>query len=76
MELPAEVLIHNAVLGMKGSPGTLLQISSNRYYEANVRFGERVHRVLLPIDSTAMIAAVPEEPASADAIEIERGREV
>jgi hypothetical protein len=49
MELPAEVLIHNSVLGMKGSPGTLLQVSPHGFYEANVRFGERVHRVLLPI---------------------------
>lgn len=76
MELPAEVLIHNSVLGMKGSPGTLLQVSPHGFYEANVRFGDRVHRVLLPIESTALIAAEPEEAVAADGIEIERGREV
>lgn len=76
MELPAEVLIHNSVLGMKGSPGTLLQVSPHGFYEANVRFGDRVHRVLLPIADTAMIAAEPEEAVVASAeIEIERGRE-
>ena len=45
MELPAEVLIHNPALGMKGSPGTLLPVSPDGYYEANVRFGDRVHLV-------------------------------
>jgi hypothetical protein len=75
MELPAEVLIHNETVGIKGSKGTLLTISPHGYYEANVRFGERVHRVLLPIADTALIAAEPEEAVAADAMEIERGRE-
>lgn len=72
MEVPAEVLIHNPQLGMKGSPGTLLQISPHGYYEANVRFGERLHRVLLPIADTAVIASDAEEVTTAGAIEIER----
>lgn len=75
MELPAEVLIHNPVVGMKGSPGTLLQVSPHGFYEANVRFGDSVHRVLLPIAGTALIAAAPEEAVAAGGIEIERGRE-
>ncbi len=75
MELPAEVLIHSPALGMKGSPGTLLQVSPHGYYEANVRFGDRVHRVLLPIAETALIAASPEEAIGGGGIEIERGRE-
>lgn len=75
MELPADVLIHSPALGMKGSPGTLLQVSPHGYYEANVRFGDRVHRVLLPIADTALIAAQPEESVAAGAMEIERGRE-
>lgn len=72
MELPMEVLIHNAVLGMKGSPGTLLQVSVHGYYEANVKFGDRLHRVLLPIAETSLIAAEPEEAAASTAVEIER----
>lgn len=72
MELPAEVLIHNAILGLKGSQGTLLQVSPHGYYEANVRFGERLHRVLLPIAATAVIARDAEETPSAGALEIER----
>lgn len=71
MELPAEVLIHNETVGMKGSKGTLLTISPHGYYEANVRFGERLHRVLLPIDRTVVIAQAPEEAVGVEAEELE-----
>lgn len=72
MELPAEVLIHNETVGMKGSRGTLLQIHPHGYYEANVKFGERLHRVLLPIDRTVVIGQEAEEAADLEAVEIER----
>lgn len=71
MELPAEVLIHNETVGMKGSKGTLLTISPHGYYEANVKFGERLHRVLLPIARTVVIAQAAEEAVTADADELE-----
>ncbi|MEM7050176.1 MAG: hypothetical protein AAF604_10965 [Acidobacteriota bacterium] len=71
MELPSEVLIHNPQMGLKGSPGTLLQIHTLGYYEVNVSFGDRTHRVLLPIGDTVLINKEPEE-ASPLAIEIER----
>ncbi len=61
MELPAEVLIHSPQLGMKGSKGTLLQISKDGYYACNCNFGDKVHRVLLPIQDTVIIARDPEE---------------
>lgn len=72
MELPAEVLIHNETLGLKGSRGTLLQMSPQGFYELNVRFGERLHRVLLPISRTVIIAKEPEETAVPEDLEIER----
>lgn len=72
MELPAEVLIHNETVGMKGSRGTLLQIHPHGYYEANVKFGERLHRVLLPIHRTVVIAQEAEEAVPQEEIEIER----
>ena len=71
MELPAEVLIHNETVGMKGSKGTLLTISPHGYYEANVRFGDRLHRVLLPIHRTVVIAQAPEEAVGVEAEELE-----
>lgn len=70
MELPAEVLIHNQLLGLKGGRGTLLQVSSDGFYELNCVFGENIHRVLLPIDSTALIGREPEEQMAS--VEVER----
>jgi hypothetical protein len=72
MELPAEVMVHNEQLGLKGAAGTLLQISADGYYELNVKFGERTHRVLLPIASTRVTAREPEPVAEAGLEEIER----
>jgi len=73
MELPAEVMVHNAQMGMKGNRATLLQISPDGYYELNLRLpSDQVHRVLLPIGSTALIAADPEEAPGEPAVEIER----
>jgi hypothetical protein len=71
MELPAQVLIHNQVLGMKGSKGILLQISESGYYLCNCNFGEKTHRILLPIDNTVLIVQAPEESFE-EVLEVER----
>lgn len=71
MELPSEVLIHNELMGLKGTAGTLLGILDLGYYEVNLRFGGNTHRVLLPIDRTVLIAKDP-EPPKAEGLEIER----
>ncbi len=71
MELPAEVLIHNELLGLKGGRGRLLVIGPEGFYEVNLKFGEKLHRVLLPIAATVLISREPEEAVDAR-IEIER----
>ena len=71
MELPAEVLIHNELLGMKGAAGKLIAVSGDGYFEVNCDFGDKTHRVLLPVRSTVLIAREPEEPPVAG-LEIER----
>jgi len=71
MELPAEVLIHNETMGIKGGRGTLLRVSAEGYYEVNCRFGERLHRTYFPITGTVLIAQQPEEPTAIEG-EIER----
>ncbi len=70
MELPAKVLIHNELLGIKGSRGTLLAISDIGYFEVRLKFGDKRHRVLLPIGETVVILQEPEEQA--ETIDIER----
>ncbi len=71
MDLPADILIHNQLLGIKGGKGTLVAISPNGYYEAKLGFGGKTHRVLFPIQNTVIIFREPEaefEPG----VEIER----
>jgi len=72
MEIPAEVLIHNELLGLKGARGTVIRIAPEGYYEVNLRFGNNTHRVLLPIVSTIVINAEPEAMAGDAAAEVER----
>jgi hypothetical protein len=71
MELPAEVLVHNDILGLKGAKGRLLSVGREGYYELNVAFGERVHRVLMPVQRTVIIASQAEAEFGAGE-EIER----
>ena len=61
MELPSRVLIHNQLLGLKGSRCTLLNISSHGYYEIKMKFGDSTHRALLPIGETVVIASEAED---------------
>ena len=71
MEMPTEVMIHNEVLGLKGSKGTLFRISEEGYYEVNLKFGANEHRVLLPVSTTVLISQEP-EPEFDSNMEIER----
>jgi hypothetical protein len=71
MELPVAVLIHNELAGLKGVEGALHQISDHGYYVLQYSFGDNVHRVLLPIQETALIFKEPEE-AVEKPIEVER----
>ena len=70
MEIPAEVLIHNELLGLKGGQGTLLRVAEEGYYEVNLRFGGNTHRVLLPVIGTVLIAQRAE--STVPTVEIER----
>jgi len=71
MDLPAEIQIHNQVLGIKGGKGTLVAVSPHGFYEAKCTFGGKVHRVLFPIQSTVIIFREV-EPEFVAGVEIER----
>jgi len=70
MELPAEVLIHNETLGVKGARAILIQINPAGFYEVNCFFGERAHRTYMPISGTVVISREPEDQMQT--LEIER----
>lgn len=71
MELPIPVMIHNELLGLKGASGSLMQISPDGFYMVTASFGDKVHKVLLPIGQTVLIFEEPEETAG-ETLEIER----
>ncbi len=71
MDLPAKILIHNELLGIKGGKGTLVAVSPHGYYEAKCGFGGKTHRVLFPIQNTVIIFREPEQEFE-PGIEIER----
>ena len=70
MEVPTKVLVHNELVGMKGTRGQLLAIHE-RFYEVICRFGDKQHRILLPMQSTVLIQSDP-EPVPDETVEIER----
>lgn len=73
MELPLPVLIHNEVLGLKGTAGSLLQIYPEGFYLVTTAFGSKTHKLQLPIAQTVLILEDPEEEAVAgEPIEVER----
>jgi hypothetical protein len=71
MEIPNEVLIHNELLGLKGARGTLIRVAPEGFFELNLKFGNNIHRVLLPIVGTVVIAAEA-EPTAGEQTEFER----
>ena len=71
MDLPAEVLLHHELMGMKQAKATLVAVSPLGYYEVKCIFGQNTHRVLLPVQSTAVIFRQP-EPVFEPGVEIER----
>lgn len=71
MEIPAEVLVHNSIMGLKGTNATLIRVSDEGYYEVNLNFGANKHRVLLPINQTILIVKEPEDEGEL-AVEVER----
>lgn len=71
MDLPADVHITHEALGLKNTKGTLVAVSPHGYYELRLTFNQRLHKVLVPVQSTSMIFREP-EPEFASEIEIER----
>ena len=72
METPTEVLVHCDLMSLKGTRGRLLQTSSHGFYEVNLQFGDRLHRTLLPIARTVLIASDAEDGPTGLISDIER----
>lgn len=71
MEIPAKVMIHNTILGVKGQAGRLIAVNDAGYYEVHLKLGAAEHTVLLPIGETVLICQDP-NPAIDAMLEVER----
>lgn len=71
MELPAKVLVHSQILGLSGTPGTLVAIRPDGCYEFRLVSQGRTHTVLLPVGAVGIIFAEPEPDVPPEG-EIER----
>jgi len=61
IEREAQVKIYNEVLGAKGARGKLVRVAAEGFYEIALDVGGKMHTTLLPISTTVVVAAEPEE---------------
>ncbi len=60
MELPNKVLVYSQILGLSGTPGTLVDIRPEGCYELRLVSQGKLHAVLLPVAQTGIVLADPE----------------
>ncbi len=70
MELPCKVLVYSQILGLSGTPGTLVAVREDGCYELRLTSQGKLHLVLLPIAQTGLVFAEAEaEVPMVDSIE-------
>lgn len=70
IEREAAIKIYNETLGAKGTPGKLVRVAPEGFYEVGIVSGGKLYTALLPVASTVILAAEGEEPVQVlDAIE-------
>jgi hypothetical protein len=69
IERESVIRIYNELLGAKGSRAKLIRVSSEGFYEVQLESGGTNYTTLLPINSTVILAAEPEEEVAAIAVE-------
>jgi hypothetical protein len=70
IEREGAIKIYNEVLGAKGAKGRLVRVSEDGFYEVLVDIGGKAYTGLLPISTTVILAAEPEEEIAT--VEVER----
>lgn len=60
MDLPTKVLVYNQLLSLNATLGTLMAIRPEGFYELRLSSQGKLHTVLLPVASTALVFAEPE----------------
>jgi hypothetical protein len=70
IEREAGIKVYNEALGVKGAKGRLVRTASEGFYEILLESNGRLYTSLLPIQTTVILAADPEEEVAT--IEVER----
>jgi len=70
IEREGAIKIYSEVLGAKGAKGKLVRIAEEGFFEVTVDIGGKPYTGLLPIASTVIVAAEPEEEIAT--LEVER----
>jgi hypothetical protein len=70
IEPEAAIKIYNESLGAKGAKGRLVRVADDGFYEVTLESGGKNYTTLLPIASTVILAADPEEEVAT--VEVER----
>jgi hypothetical protein len=68
IERESVIKIYNETLGAKGAKGKLVRVAEG-FYEVTLEIGGKNYTSLLPISSTVILAAEPEEEHAAIAVE-------
>jgi hypothetical protein len=70
IEREGAIKIYSEVLGAKGAKGRLVRVAPEGFYEVMVDVGGKAYTGLLPVASTVILAAEPEEEIAS--LEVER----
>ncbi len=67
MELPSKVLVYSQILGLSGTPGTLVAVRPDGCYELRLTSQGKLHSVLLPVAQTGLVFAEAEAEVMVEA---------
>lgn len=72
MEIPAKITFYCQLVDAKGTPGKLISVSEDGYYQIEVSIKGRSHTMLLPVANTGVVFFEPEPEVEIGGMEIER----
>jgi hypothetical protein len=71
MEIPGKISLYCPLLDAKGTPGVLVAVNPQGYYQVEVTIKGRRHTVFAPVGGAAVVFAEP-EPERDPEMELER----
>jgi hypothetical protein len=69
IERESVIKVYNETLGAKGAKGKLVRVAADGFYEVTLEIGGKNYTSLLPISTTVILSAEPEEEVATIAVE-------